>query len=754
MKKLLITVYTCLLAISPCFAGPAELVSSLEHFSSETDAIGGALQRSKRSHRSGSDHSSKKRIKCKIKDHPTVIDQCQINKQCCTLTLTKSGSYILGGDILGTIVIAGNSISLNLNSHNLNANGKANAIIINSNVQNVKVYNGRITNASKSAILVNENCSAIALYDLDMVNNPFNSIRIISSFDILVKNIDFVNSNSGERALKIDSCYNVAVDQCAMSGFFSTIGAILEINDSTNVTVNDVVVSYNTKTNTAVINEFDVATAFVGVNSCSGIDFARVKVNNNTINNTIPVADQSIHWRTAEAIAFLSSQTCTMHQCETSNNTDSAGAIATPDTEDYMLLFLGCENCQVTEHLSNNNSCTAPIAYFIGTMVADSNSMVLDECQSNSNFAAELNILPFDSQLIGFWIAPYFDGPVNDNVLKNSQSNFNQVADGGAGRTSGGANVRGIEMASSGIITHCQVNHNSMGTTGDIQAVWGIFAPSAKDITISHSSADNNTGGGAAFGIEIIQCERVVVSHCSASSNSFYGLLLGDPNFGGPCNDVEIIDCVCHGNGTNAFTFPLVGPAGIGIFASSTNIFIKGCQVYDTFANGYSTAGINAVQGSNVVIEDCNIFKTTSTTGAGFGILFDTLTDSKIIRTQVHENQNCGVELVGTNTNVAIIDSIAIDNNLGFNFASGSIASYCLVQDCRALSNTTCGFQYAASTPLTTTFIGNEAQFSADNYLIIGGIISLQSLSWTTGNVTHKTGDSNTGPWTNFEAVP
>ncbi len=97
------------------------------------------------------------------------------------------------------------------------------------------------------------------------------------------------------------------------------------------------------------------------------------------------------------------------------------------------------------------------------------------------------------------------------------------------------------------------------------------------------------------------------------------------------------------------------------------------------------------------------------------------------------------VELIGDNSDIAIIECVAMDNDIGFEFAAGSTASCCLVQDSRALSNTTAGFKYAASpTPFTVTFIGNEAQCngttpSTDNYALGTNKIPLQSLSWTTG---------------------
>lgn len=200
------------------------------------------------------------------------------------------------------------------------------------------------------------------------------------------------------------------------------------------------------------------------------------------------------------------------------------------------------------------------------------------------------------------------------------------------------------------------------------------------------------------------------------------------------------------------------GTAAIGdgrgiAFDSVNNSLIVRTQIHATIG-GADASGIYAVEGTNVVVQDTNVYG-TSAEGEAHGILFDTMSASKIIRSQVHENTNAGVELIGDNDSIAIIESIAMYNDIGFDFTESSTASCCLVQDCRAISNETYGFVHATS-PVTTTFIGNEGhcngELASDSYSI-NGVISLQELDWGTGDLTVIDGNAVLGArFTNLRA--
>lgn len=676
---------------------------------------------------------------------PKTINQKKIDKAGGALFLTQSGDYCVTEDIVGTLIIASDSVCLDLCCHTLNAAGAPNAIVADG-FQALKVYNGRIINSTDAAILVS-NCEAVELYILEMNQHALDAIRHEDSTDLSVHDVVFSNDESGERALLFESCNNISVNRCQATGFLSTIGAVIQLDSCNAASIQDSDVSQCTKIGAANVYEFTPGTALVSVDSSTGVDFVHVKVNNNVFNNKVPIDDQANHWRTAEAIQFSLSSSCSLHQCETSNNTDVSGSLATLDTEDFFLLLFGSDNCIVTGHQSNNNSFALPPAYFIGVAVFDSNSMRLQGCQANNNTGTELLVAPFETNLQGFWISSYFSfASAFDNVLRNCQANFNHVDFGGAGRTTVLGYVAGMHATGTGyVIDNCQANHNSLGDAPPVTRAVGFISSAATNTLISNSTADNNTGGEESNGISLHITRGATrgtnqrIINCSASSNGNHGISVGlSIDLNQTNADVEIIDTVCDRNGSAGG--PAAGIIVQPVLGGSRNILIKGCQIYDTFSGGNDIAGINITNASNVVIEDTNIFNTASTGFAAHGILFNNLTDSKIIRTQLHKNQNSGVEILGNNNAISIIESLAIDSNIGFNFEAGSVATCSLVQDSRALNNFIAGFRVAIAPPLTVTFIGNEAQCNGatanDNYAGLAGLINLQELKLSDGSLT------------------
>lgn len=736
-------------------------------------------------HRVGHKKSKRLHKECLCKIHKKdccesfCISQKDLDKARGTLLLSCSGDYCLSENIIGTLIIGADSICLNLCCHTLDAGGRPNAIVADGH-HSLKVYNGRIINSTNAAILVN-NYTAVELFDLEMNYHALDAIRQTNSIDLNVNDVAFLNSNSGERALLFSSCSNIAVKNCSASGFLSTIGAIIQLDNCRAASVEDVDVTNNGKISSADTNEFSVGTALVSVSSSSGVNFVRVKVNNNIFNNNIPISDPNNHWRTAEAIFFLSCSSCSLHRCETSNNTDVAGSLATEDTEDFFLCLLDCNSCIITEHQSNQNTCTQPIAYFMAIASLDSTGMVVDGCQANNNLVSQLLVSKFITQMFGYDIGAYFSfAKSNDNLVRNCQANFNRVEVGGAGRANFGATgvIIGIGVGGTGaVVDYCQANHNTMGDSEPHTSVIGIFSDACNNATISNSSADNNTGGQDATGIllyfqrEATRGVNPLVLNCSANSNGNNGISIGYFDDLAQTNaDITIIDCLCNKNGggegvAKGIVFqPVTGGTrnalikgcqiydtfstfnAVGIFVeNATNLAIQDCQIYNTTSSLSSAGGILALNGTSVVVENTNVFNTNpGPQTAGFGILFDSLNDSKIIRSQVHGNRDpsvTGVALFGRNNNIALIESIAIDNGIGFFFPPFVSTSSCsLVQDCRAINNISSGFDYAIATPLTITFIGNEAQCNGetadDNYLGLAGLISLQELKLSNGSLT------------------
>ncbi len=693
---------------------------------------------------------------CKV----TSISQKDINNARGSLILKASGRYALADDIVGTLIVAADSVSIDLCSHTLNAGASASAIVA-SGHQGLEVFNGRIVNAIDAAILV-LNCQAVEIYDLTMSNNLLDAIRIEDSEALDVHDVAFVNNYNGERALNFDTCDSIVVKGCMASGFVSTIGAVVELDTCTNAFVQALDVTNSSKSSLGSVIEFTSGTAFISVNSSTAVDFVNVNVCNNIFDNSLPVDDPVNHWRTAEAIAFFSSNDCTLTGCKTSNNQDIAGNSATPDSEDYQLLLLHCQNCTIFDHQAANNTSTAPVFYFYLIAILDSSNVVCDSSQANSNEISELAVIPgFSSIMLAIDMDAYYgDMPTKNNVIRNCQANFNRIDNAPANpndsmfiayRTGGGDTI----------IENCQANDNFVGSlSGDLLQTYclGIVAGAElNNVVIANCQANNNSGGELGIGYTIVgdNVHNIKIQNCTGNSNSSFGVLLVNDNPDAPSNNIEIIDCTFaqNGGGNPVAGETYYGPvtaAGIASFnrgafgvAGMTNILIKGCTILDTFSTEAATGfpvGIYFTLNQNVVIEDTNVFNTTTASSlGGYGILFDSLTDSKIIRTQVHTSQNSGVAIVGENETLAIIECVALDNNIGFDFSAASSVVCSLVQDSRALYNVTSGFNYG-SLPLTVTFIGNEAQCNGeaadDNFAGLNSLINLQELSWTDGSIT------------------
>lgn len=753
------------------------------------------------------------------KGNPRIIDQCMIDNRNGTLQLMHSGEYRFAENLTGTIVIATSSVCLDLNCFTLNANGKSNAIVI-QNAESVKVFNGTIYNSTEAGISVTGSTS-ISLYNLFMHDHALDAIFQQDSTDLHIDTIDFIGTNApataagahatsafnsagksktgisaprksalaastnffGESALRFDTCSNITIKDCNMSGFLSSSSAIIEFLSSDCITMDDVNVCGNLKSLSAANGALDASAAFVYALLCTGIDFKRVKANINTIDNLISGN------QTFSAIDLIGCDSCSLHQCDTSDNLNIAGTALPAIGQDIVLFISLCTNVTVTEHKSNSHSVKGPITSLFPIGVLESRSVVLDRCQANNNLAASMPLNPASNSTFRGIALTTFTPTVEqlaDNVVRNCQANFNRIEDGGAGRVQGGRFCRllSITLAALGIdesvvIDNCQANHNSIGSTGDNQRIYGIHFNRYRNVTVTNSTGDSNTGGEYAVGMKAStgpvggsRTLNATVRNCSASSNNGYGFQVGDVDSLSPIRlaNISILGCVANKNSHAKLS-------AVGIFLSpepSTpefyrNILIKDCQVNETSATGSSAAlaaGIKAQQASNVVIEDTIINNTNNlvnvpTTAPGYGILLDRCTDSKVIRCQLSENKSSGVQLKGANQTISVIDSTATSNDKGFSVTTPDALANGLFQGNRAINNKSVGFEQIVPTTipatlLTTGYVSNYAQGNGTDYSITGGLIGLQKLSFATATITKVDGMGNDAVsyWSNITALP
>lgn len=665
-----------------------------------------------------------------VKMAPKLITQKQVHEAGGTLILTSPGDYCLEENICGTLVLDADSICLDLCCHTLNAHEHPHAIIAHGH-QGIKVFDGRIINSTNAAILV-EDSSAVELFKLVLSDNAMDGIRITDSQDLNVHDIDCIGDTRGERALWFDTCENITVNHVNASGYLSTLGAIVQLDSCNAALIQDVDVVNNTKS-AAFGGSFDISTMFVGANTCTGVDLVHVKVNNNTISTTGSPR--------FSGIGFIFSDSCTLNECQVNSNNIAANI----DGELYRMVFIGrSSNFTITKCQANSNTGGVMLGDLRGFSPLDSSNLVFDGCQVNKNHT-DASDPSANAGILGIFLQNTDVLPAEPNIIRNCQVNFNRIDDGGAGRIDTEGVIAGIVVQRSAIVDHCQSSNNSIGTADVIQYVEGLIAyglpgattSSVENVIISNCSFNNNTGGELGIGIvidpfssdgDVASIANITISNCSASSNGTYGISAGKffqlPPDDSLLRNIEITDSICNKNGNGSLTPDAAGIFidGVGVLTvedTVSNILIKNCQVYDT-ASTLSANGIRVRRANNVVIENTNVFNTTADGGQAHGILFDNVTNSKILRTQVHGNQNNGVELVGDNSNIMILNSIAIDNDKGFSVARDSSLTAAIIQGNRALDNTSVGFEHATLSPqpFDTAYLNNYAQNNGVNYSI------------------------------------
>ena len=682
--------------------------------------------------------------------------------------ISAPGNYCLGEDVvfnpasagISAITIAAPNVELFMNNYYIQQVGQlpgVNGISINPGLYNVAVKNGELIGFSQDGILAGDPTLAntatirdLIIGDITSTNNAFNGVRVFSTTGAHIYDLTATGTVAGERFLQLNSSNDILVEKSSGIGFTSTIGSILEVNSCVNVVIQDVIINDNIKAVTAV-NGTAQQTAFAMINISTEVSLMRVKINNNT-NTTSATNGYSV-------LYFFGSPNCAVVDSQVCFNSDIAGGI---NAQDSIIRVNQSDNFIGIDTQANYNTVPTTVQRLIVVNGLNNKAPYLDGVQANFNSVSALSVVAGSSYLQMIYFTSAIIGTGFSAEFRNCQTNFNSVGSGGGGRGATNFGVlEGLHVDHrASIVDNHQANDNTMGDTNFNTQVVGIEMGGLTGTSVlSNSQANFNTGGAESFGISFdvtapffLDADKLI-TNCTASSNGTYGI---DMNFGNTTTNsgsgIVIRDCMVGNNG---------GPTGpaIGIFLRQLtgglrNCLISGCQIFDTRStatlNGNAT-GISANGITNLVIEDTLVFDTVGTNSSftGYGILLNGCKNGTIKNTQVNTAQTAGFELIGTNTGIAFIECIAEANAIGFEFATGSTPSCCLVQDCTAINNTVFGFVYAPAT-LTTTFIGNEAQCNgtsplATNYVINGGVIPVQQLSWATGNSTLISGNQALG---------
>ena len=645
-----------------------------------------------------------------------TIKQCHFDKNGGVYTINKSGNYNLSKDVQGTLSIQASNVCLDLCCHTLNASGSENAIIVgeksvsveslktssktiynidnfdrqslrqnknlfkdeltnifksmksqkvaavtvsknlaSGNIQHVRIYNGSITGATSDAILVNK-VFDVEIYDITMFNNSINSINVTESESVSMKNINFSGEESGERAVVLNSSSLVKLENLNITKYTSIIGSLIQVLSSSSIILENVSLLNNIKASTS--GSFgNPATTMIRFDLCSHINLIRVKINNTTISNTGSAR--------FTGILFLSSKECSMYQCEINNNSKTNLEGEGPNLT-VMLLLAFSINIAITECKMNSNSVLGPlIGELSGIYSFGCDNLVCDKININENYIEEIE----NDNTGGF--TGFYSVFTTNVVVRNSQINFNIIDTAGVDRVDGEAYLACFLSASDNcIIENSQMNNNSILNSTGLNMFMEPFVcfGDLSGLTLRNSNFDANIGGEFGAGIliaaEFANVSNITIENCSSSGNTSTGLWIAKFFRYGPSpgvtNNVKILNCVFNNNGKEDFEGRGIYIDGLEGFDGISNILIKGCQIGNTFS-GVNARGISVAYANNVVVEDTNVFESGNQ-----GIVFDNVSNSKILRSQVHGNVEEGILLTSTSLNNLIQDNYAINNAIGF----------------------------------------------------------------------------------------
>jgi hypothetical protein len=690
------------------------------------------------------------------------ITQNMINLAGGTYTITTSGNWCLDSNVVGSIIIAADSVCFDLSCHEIDATGHARAIFVNGK-DTIKISGGTILNSTSAGIEIVD-CEDVTVSSINFINNNDISLYVHSTSIGACPSFTVAGASQGilvagcdvsgcDRAMLFNGCNDLNVASCNVYDNSNTVAnAVVAVEFCNDVVFQDVHVDNNVKAisgqGTGALGMFGPETAVMLVQASNNVQVKNCTTNNNTCDIVGMMTGLQVTGIVlapdCDPITGLSSGIVIEgHQAIGNSNTTGLNLGIATFYVPGIVVSDSQTNGNVTMQSTSNQGAFLTQGFTMGFGSFGCPGLYIKKHQSNNNMSLN-SVTDNGGEAYGIFIAAAdADHLGNGVVIEDCQANNNGNADQGSKSSGISLNYGPAAVASSGaIVRGCQANGNAA-----ISCVCA-FGCYWNNVQYENCQADNNASFGAP----------------DPANNSASGYGVGFA-VAGDVSDIRFISCSASNNsceidiaaGFDASSYPPYIPemAPLLLAFSPVNVIFEDCVAHnnnsaESFGCGFRAFGVN-----NCVIQDSDAFSNiTSGTGSGFGVLFDTCTDSKIIRSQVHENNTHGVELLGANSSIAIIECIAMGNGqTGFDINAASTMSLGLIQDCRAMNNVLNGFANLAS-PLQTTFIGNLGEGNGQDFFIIGGVISLFELHWGTGLMVNLTGEPTISNWINISVAP
>ncbi len=580
-------------------------------------------------------HKISNRVKRNLEVDEEILHAVK-RKKCCKPSpitkagyITQSGEYCLNNDIFGTIIIQANDVTLDLNSHKIDASG-ADFAILAQGITGLTIKDGSIINSHAAGINIVA-CEEVEVTAITFRQNSETSLNIQAAYVAAAPDFTVTMPSQG-----------IWVSECDISQGNRAI--VVTGSNEVQIEKSYVYENVNTTPNAVVDIEF-----------CNDVLLEELFVNNNVKNVTVPATGNfpafsqgmgpfGFAGLEVNVLLVAASTNVEIKNCTTNGNTSPLnGAILRPmnglgaygfviDLNTVQLFFpLPSDNLVIEGHQANGNTNTT--GSLIGAALYLVPNPVISNSQTNDNVTTEAQngIGQFGTQdfLAGLvLIAP-------GAHVKNHQANSN-ISFGS--ETFGILSTHFAGVRSDGLM----VEDSMMNFNGDIDG--------------------STTAGGLVLtvGFQVTPSSGVIVKNCQANGNRAHSSVHG---MFSQFNDALFEECQandnsCFGAPDPANNAAFGGASGIEIVTAS-NCTIRSSEFSNNKTINNTAAGINAqglvplVPGAqpildifgpiNLVIQDCVTNGNTSTNGFGFGIHLD----KGVLTSQV-------------------VDSTAISNQVGF----------------------------------------------------------------------------------------
>lgn len=742
----------------------------------------------------------------KVRTAPALlnIDADTVTRACCKkatcastvisapTTITQSGPYCLSRSIAGTITIAADNVTLDLNSYEINANGSDYALVI-QDATNVTVFNGSITGAQEAGIFIDPS-AFVTIHDISILDNVTYGIDAQNVNGLTLKNINFTRGNC---AFDLIGITHGVFENISIQEHTATFDAIAVVRTSTSLLFKNISAQNNLK-------QLDIS-QFIGrasqvsllcLSGCSNITMSDINLSNNVYESG------DIDFSETFGLLFFRCDNGSISNVKVNNNELILYPWIFNDDGSFvgsgciLCADFNCTNIRIDHAQTNSNTAQASFevpaggATFGGFTNKNSTSCTYTDCQFNNNSTD-------NGALVGLLIG---DPNGSNCVVNNFQCNFNSIPSTywsfRAIAIEADSRTRGI------LIDNVQFNNNTIGDAqflfvfiADVEAILSFAG--INDITCLNVQCNNNVLGitqtfngiqiptGNAFLVDNLQFNNNLIAslenfplgdsnisaiqligslgaqctNCASNNNIVFagrtdndetlrGIVSGIwienyPNFGILTESIEIQNFQFLENALTS-TQPFNYISGI-FMENNPNTVIDSCYIANNFG-GDTSSGIFAnnffepAGAVNAVIQNCVISQQSGGGTFSNGITLLEASNSIIKNCEILDCQNSGIALYGRNEAISILDCIASGNEVGFEFTSSSTASCCLVQDCKAINNAVAGFVHGP-VDFSTTFIGNQAQCNGDNPATqnfvapLTSLINLQQLSLSNGAI-------------------